>query len=77
MPKKANKLWRGISIFIAVVSMLSGCETARGVSKGVGVGLVPGVVSGVEYTAKGMAKDASFGFGLFDGIDTWLRDNLW
>lgn len=53
-----------IYLFIAAIS-LGGCETAKGVALGIGT------------TADGVAKDVCSTAGFFQGLDSWIRKNLW
>ena len=60
-------------LFGFFILLLSGCETAKGFSKGVG----SGVTSTVAYTAEGAAKDTHTAYNLITAIDDWIKENLW
>jgi hypothetical protein len=56
-------------ILISSVSLIGGCETAAGVTKG--------VAYGVAYTAEGAAKDTVNLWQAIIKADKWMQENLW
>lgn len=66
--------------FIFILLLISGCETAKGFSKGVTTGVAGvgnGVISTVAYTGEGAAKDSYAAYNLIGALDNWIKDNLW
>ena len=58
-----------VFIVLAVVLLLSGCETTKGLGKG--------AVSGVASTAEGIGKDSYSTWKFILAADNWIKDNLW
>ncbi len=59
---------------------ISGCETAKGFSKGMTTGVAgvgAGITSTVAYTAEGAAKDSYTAYNLIGALDDWIKENLW
>ncbi len=70
----------GLIALIFLILAVSGCETVKGLSKGVttgvaGVGI--GVTSAVAYTAEGAAKDTYAAYNFLGAADDWIKENLW
>jgi purine-nucleoside phosphorylase len=72
--------------FIPLVFLLlviSGCQTAKGFSKGMKgtatgiMGVGTGVTSTVVYTTEGAVKDTHTAYNLIGALDDWIKENLW
>ncbi|MDD5155528.1 MAG: hypothetical protein PHF11_03475 [Candidatus Omnitrophica bacterium] len=67
-------------VFILVLFFMSGCETSKGVGKGVvsiGTGVGAGVGSAACSTADGVAKDSRSAWSFIGKLDDWIKENLW
>jgi hypothetical protein len=67
-------------IFVFLLFLISGCETAKSFSKGMAAGIAgvgSGVTSTVAYTAEGATKDTHTAYNLIGAIDDWIKENLW
>jgi len=58
-----------VALFFAVSLLLSGCQTATGLGKG--------VAYGVAATAEGISKDSQDFWKFMNKADEWVKDNLW
>ncbi len=58
-----------ILILLGAFLLLSGCETAAGVTKG--------LAGGIHSTAEGVGKDSWNLFQAMKAADNWMRKNLW
>jgi predicted small secreted protein len=70
MDKKGGLMLRKSLVFFILIALLgllglTGCQTAKGATTGIGL------------TAEGAGKDAT-GLGAAIGkLDQWIRDNMW
>jgi len=63
-------------LFGFFILLLSGCETAKGFSKGMAKGMT-GIAGAVGDTAEGVAKDTYTAYNFISAIDDWIKENLW
>ena len=63
-------------IFIFILFFISGCETAKGFSKGM-TSVAGGIGSAVGDTAEGVAKDTYTASNFIGALDDWIKENLW
>jgi predicted small secreted protein len=60
-------------IFLLLGLLLSGCETTAGTAKGLAVG-----IGGTAYGAgSGAVKDSKNTYNFIQGLDAWIKKNLW
>ena len=59
----------GFLIIFGIIVIASGCETAKGLTKGFGYT--------VADTGRGMVKDASNFWQAIFKADEWIKKNLW
>ncbi len=67
-------------LLLGMGALLAGCETGKGLSKGV-TNTALGAASTVYYTGTGLAQDTYTGYrhtaSFLDKVDSWMRENLW
>jgi predicted small secreted protein len=69
---KRSFLW----LILAAVILLHGCETSKGVAKGIG-STAEGMAEGIGSTAEGVGRDS---FNLWQALvaaDDWFKKNFW
>jgi len=75
-----KKLCLKMGSLVFAAFLLAGCQTAKGLSKGVAIETA-GAAYGVAYTAQGMVEDAYSGVvgthNVIMSTDKWIRENAW
>ena len=59
----------GFLIIFSIIILTVGCETAKGLTRGIGVTLAG--------TTKGIAKDSQGFWQAIFAADEWIKKNLW
>lgn len=63
-----SKVGIAVILFVLVI-FIAGCETTKGVGKG--------VAGGIGATAKGIGKDSYNLWQFIQTSDSWIKKNMW